>query len=61
MRRISNFLFVALGATIIASGFLAALREATVITFSLKWISPLFIVLIGLWVVICAFECKNKH
>ncbi len=60
MTKLSNYLFLALGATIIASGLLAALREAAIISFSLKWISPLFIALVGIWMVICVFKCKSR-
>jgi hypothetical protein len=58
MRKYSVVLLVLLGAIVVVAGSVELLRESGVITFSLKLFAPLLIVVLGLWVMACAVECK---
>ncbi len=60
MRKVAYILLVALGAIIVSSGTLVALREAAIVTISLKVLAPVFVVFLGLWIIACAIECRNN-
>ncbi len=59
MRKFSVLLLVLLGIIIIAAGTLEVLREADVLTLSLRVFAPLLVVVLGLWIVACASECRT--
>jgi hypothetical protein len=59
MKQFSLVLLVLLGAIIVAAGTLDLLRVAKVLAFSFNLFSPLLIVVLGLWIVACAYECRR--
>ncbi len=59
MRKYSLVLVLLLGAIVIVAGALEFLREAGVLTFSLRLFGPVLLVVLGLWVVACAVECRG--
>ncbi len=59
MRRFSVFLLVLLGAIIIVAGTVELLRQVQFLTFSLNVFGPVLILVLGLWIIACAVECRR--
>jgi hypothetical protein len=57
-RKYSMILLLFLGAIVVTAGALEMLREAEVLTFSLRIFAPLLLIVFGLWIAACAIECK---
>jgi hypothetical protein len=60
MRKIAFYLLAALGAIVVIAGAMEFLRETEIVTFSFKAFAPAFVVVLGLWVMACAIECRNN-
>ena|GEM_PF-6413308 len=60
MRRFSVLLLVMLGAVVVIAGVLDLLREAQVLTFSFTGFGSVLIIVLGLWIVACAIECRRS-
>ncbi len=59
MRKYSVILLVLLGLLVVVAGTLELLREASVLILSFKFFGGLLIIILGLWVVACAIECRS--
>ncbi len=57
--RYSVLLLVLLGAVVVVAGLLDLLREAQVLIFSFAGFGAVLIVILGLWIVTCAVECRR--
>ena len=60
MGRFSVLLLVLLGVVVVAAGLLDLLREAQILVFSFTGLGSVLIVLLGIWIVVCAVECKHS-
>ncbi len=59
LRRFSVLLLVLLGVVVVVAGVLDLLREAQVLAFSFTGFGSVLIVVLGLWIVACAVECRR--
>lgn len=59
MRQFSVLLLVALGVIVVFAGVVALLEETQLLTIGLNFFGPLLILVLGLWIVACAIECRR--
>jgi hypothetical protein len=60
MRKYSLTLLVLLGALLAVAGTLEFLREVEIVNLSLKTFGGVLVVVLGLWVIVCAVECGSS-
>jgi len=60
MRKYSVALLVLLGIVVIIAGAVELVRETGVLAIRLDILGSVLIVMLGLWIVACAFECKRS-
>ena len=61
MIRYSVLLLAFLGIVIMAAGAVELIRQAGVLTVDLDVFGSMLIVLLGLWIVTCAIECRKGY
>jgi surface polysaccharide O-acyltransferase-like enzyme len=61
MKQFSVLLLALLGVIVVAAGTLDLLKEAQVLTLNFNLFRPVLVMVLGLWIVVCAVECTRDR
>lgn len=61
MRKYSMILLVLLGIVVIVAGAFELLTETGIIAIKLNIVGSVLIVMVGLWIAVCAIECRSGY